>query len=354
MTNDTLFEVDGLRKLYESREGSILASLKTTLTGTQQYLKAVDDVSFDIKEGELLGVAGQSGCGKSTLGELLVGLQNPTSGNIRFQGEDITAYSKAEMQEFRRRCQVIFQDPYESLNPRFPVARTVAEPLVIHDIGTSDERDERVRKAVEDAGLQPADKYLDQLPSELSGGERQRVAIARALVLDPDFIVADEPVSMLDVSVRTGILRLFKRLQRERDLTMFYVSHDLSTIRYLTDRTMIMYLGNVVELGPTEQVIENPQHPYTEVLLDSVPNPDPDAIREKADRNVEAPDPVDLPSGCRFRPYCEYSTEDCAASEPELDYHVRRSFDGDETQMAACYHPLETEEVDQPRSELEN
>ncbi|MCD2204061.1 oligopeptide/dipeptide ABC transporter ATP-binding protein [Halobacterium sp. KA-6] len=350
MTENALFEVNGLRKLYQSREDTLLASLKATLTRDHDYLKAVDGVSFDIREGELLGVAGQSGCGKSTLGELLVGLQEATSGDIRFRGEDITEYSSDEMQEFRRQCQVIFQDPYESLNPRFPVARTVAEPLVIHDIGTSGQRDERVRKALEDAGLRPAEKYLDQLPSELSGGERQRVAIARALVLNPDFIVADEPVSMLDVSVRTGILRLFKRLQRERDLTMFYVSHDLSTIRYLTDRTMIMYLGNVVELGPTEQVIENPQHPYTEVLLDSVPNPDPEAIREKADRNVEAPDPVDLPSGCRFQPYCEYATEDCAASEPELDYHVRRSADGDETQMAACYHPLEAEEVDRPRS----
>lgn len=316
MTGETLFEISGLRKLYESREDSLFASLKATVLNEQKYLKAVDDVSFEINKGELLGVAGQSGCGKSTLGELLVGLQNPTTGEIRYRGEDITEYSKDEMQEFRRQCQVIFQDPYEALNPRFPVARTVAEPLVIHNIGTSEERDAKVLEALEDAGLQPPDKYLDQLPSELSGGERQRVAIARALVLDPDFIVADEPVSMLDVSVRTGILRLFKRLQRERDLTMFYVSHDLSTIRYLTDRTMIMYLGKAVELGPTDQVIETPQHPYTEVLLDSVPNPDPDAIRRDTDHNVEAPDPVDLPNGCRFQDYCKYATDECMTDEP--------------------------------------
>lgn len=347
MTDSPLFEIDGLRKLYQSREDSLLASLRTTLLREQKYLKAIDDVSFEIEEGELLGVAGQSGCGKSTLGELLVGLREPTSGDIRFRGEDITEFSKAEIQAFRRRCQIIFQDPYEALNPRFPVARTVAEPLVIHDIGSSEERDAMVQEALSDAGLRPAEKYLDQLPGELSGGERQRVAIARALVLDPDFIVADEPVSMLDVSVRTGILRLFKRLQRERDLTMFYVSHDLSTIRYLTDRTMIMYLGNAVELGPTDRVIEQPQHPYTEVLLDSVPDPDPDVNRVSTERTVEAPDPVDLPEGCRFRHYCKYATDECVTAEPALDYHVRPGADGDATQMAACYHPLEETATEQ-------
>ena len=329
-----VMQVRGLRKWYRAREGSLVGSL----FGQQRYLKAVDDVSFDIRSGEILGLAGQSGCGKSTLGELLVHLQRPTGGEILFRGEDVTGFDREELKRFRRQCQIIFQDPYESMNPRYPVMRTVSEPLTIHGIGTREEREARTVEALEEAGLRPAEQYLDQLPEQLSGGQRQRVAIARALVLEPEFIVADEPVSMLDVSVRTGILKLFKRLQRERDISILYISHDLSTINYLADRTMIMYLGDVVEIGPTERVIHEPAHPYTEALLDSVPDPDPDKLRAGTELGGDVPDPVDLPSGCRFHPRCQYATAECREAEPPLEPTANDPTDG--AREVACYHPV--------------
>jgi len=334
MSGDVLFRVEELEKHYPTRgDGGLL-----NLFAETNYLRAVDGVSFDIERGEIIGVAGQSGCGKSTLGELLVLLREATGGRIYFRGDDVGEYSAAERKAFRRNCQVVFQDPYESLNPRFTVSQTVKEPLVVHDLGDPAERDERVRRALSDAGLAPPVNYLDKLPAELSGGERQRVSIARALVLDPQFIVADEPVSMLDVSIRTEILHLFEELREKRDLTMMYISHDLSTINYLADRTMIMYLGDVVELGPTRSVIQDPAHPYTEALLQSVPMPDPDAGRVGTERSGsdirgDVPDPVDLPSGCRFRPRCAYATDRCASEEPGLD-----PLDGD--RRVACFHPV--------------
>jgi peptide/nickel transport system ATP-binding protein len=335
-STDSLFEVRNLRKWYRDHDGGVLS----TLFGDDRHIKAVDDVSLDIYEGEILGLAGQSGCGKSTLGDLLVGLQQPTDGDIRFRGEAITDYTSEERKAFRRECQVIFQNPYEALNPRFPVARTVAEPLKIHGIGSREEREARMIQALEDTGLRPPGKFVDQLPGDLSGGERQRVCIARALVLDPSFLVADEPVSMLDVSVRTGILHLFKRLQRERGMSILYISHDLSTINYLADRTQIMYLGNIVEVGPTEQVIHEPAHPYTEALLQSVPDPNPDRTREKGSLGGDVPDPVDLPQGCRFHPRCRYATEDCVQTEPELIEHNTQGTDQPAHQVA-CYHPVD-------------
>lgn len=343
MSPEMLFEVEDLRKWYSAREEGWLSQF----FGGTRYLKAVDDVNFDIRKGEIIGLAGQSGCGKSTLGELLVGLQPPTGGRIKFKGNDIQAYSKKEMKAFRRQSQIIFQDPYKALNPRFTVSRTVAEPLKIHGFGTREEREARTVEALEEAGLRPPGEFMDKLPGELSGGERQRVYIARALVLNPEFIVADEPVSMLDVSVRTGILHLFKRLQQDHDVTILYISHDLSTINYLTDRTMIMYLGNVVEVGPTEEVIHDPAHPYTETLLKSVPTPDPDVTRPGSELQGEVPDPVDLPRGCRFNPRCEYATEKCREDEPPLasvvDYmDTAAEVDGDypSDREVACYHPV--------------
>lgn len=326
---DTLFEIRDLRKWYRTNTGDVLASL----FANENYLKAVDDINFDINNGEILGLAGQSGCGKSTLGELLLGLQPPTDGEIHFRDRDMTEFNSKEMQQFRRNCQVIFQDPYEALNPRFTVARSVEEPLKIHGIGDREERDARTIEALEDAGLTPAEKFLDQLPNELSGGQRQRVCIARALVLDPDFLVADEPVSMLDVSVRTSILHLFERLQQKRDLTMLYISHDLSTINYLADRTMIMYLGNIVELGQTKQVIHDPAHPYTEALLEAVPTPDPDETRTGSRIRGSVPDPINLPTGCRFHPRCDYATDECLETEPPLEPI-------NDNQETACYHPV--------------
>lgn len=328
---DNYFEVNSLTKKYETRSDSILSSI----FGEDKYLKAVDEVSFNVKRGEILGLAGQSGCGKSTLGELLVGLQQPTSGEIIWKGKDITDFNQHQMKDFRRDCQVIFQDPYEAMNPRFSVYRTVSEPLVIHDIGGREERLERVKNALRDAGLSPPESYLELLPQELSGGERQRVCIARALVLNPDFLVADEPVSMLDVSIRAGILQVFKRLQENRDVTILYISHDLSTINYLCDRTMIMYLGNNVELGPTEDVIHEPAHPYTEALIESVPDPDPRNNRTGSTVRGEVPDPINLSKGCRFSPDCKYQTEECLQSEPQLE-----GLDDEDSHKAACYHPV--------------
>lgn len=328
-TTEQLYEINNLRKWFTTRSEGFWENL----LGKDRYLKAVDDVSFSIDKGEILGVAGQSGCGKSTLGELLLMLQEPTKGTIRFNGNDITDYGKSELKDFRKRAQIIFQDPYEALNPRFPVVRTVEEPLVIHNIGDDEERNARTLQALEEAGLRPPGKYLDRLPSELSGGERQRVCIARALISDPDFIVADEPVSMLDVSVRTGILKLFKSLQKERDLSLMYISHDLSTIHYLADRTMIMYLGKPVEIGKTSRVIGEPSHPYTKALVDAVPTPDPDQVRSGSDIRGEVPDPIDLPTGCRFEPMCPYATKECTQEEPDL----RNVAKG---QYSACYHPV--------------
>lgn len=329
---DPLFQVQGLSKWFSSTgEGSFLSSLFSQ----GDHLKAVDDVDFTIGRGEILGLAGQSGCGKSTLGELLVGLQEPTDGHIAFDGNDVNSFDSAEMNAFRRQAQVIFQDPYEAMNPRFPVARTVSEPLKIHGIGDRESRIERTRETLEEVGLSPPEKYLDKLPGELSGGERQRVCIARAIILDPDFLIADEPVSMLDVSVRTGILHLFERLQAERDLSILYISHDLSTINYLADRTMIMYLGKIVESGVTDKVIHEPSHPYTEALLESVPDPDPMATRSRGRLEGQVPSPTDIPSGCRFHPRCAYADETCSAVEPGLKEK------GKDQREVACHYPLE-------------
>lgn len=324
---NALFTIQNLTKKYRTREGGIF----TNLLSEPNFMKAVDDVNIEIEKGEMIGLAGQSGCGKSTLGELFLGLREPSKGTIRYKGHDVADFNKEELKAFRNDCQVIFQDPYESLNPRFTVGRTVAEPLRIHDMGDPEEREERAIRALEEAGLMPGGEFLSMLPSELSGGQRQRVSIARALVLDPSFIVADEPVSMLDVSVSTGILNQFKKLQQERNLTILYISHDLATINYLTDRTMIMYLGNIVEDGPTEEVIKNPAHPYTEQLISAVPDPNQETGREGT-HMTGISGTTDLPTGCRFRPHCKYATEECGQSEPPLEPIA----DEHET---ACYHP---------------
>lgn len=333
MTNDSLISVTNLVKKFPVREDNFVQNL----IGDQRYLHAVDDVSFDINQGEIVGLAGQSGCGKSTLGELLLKLQKPTSGSITYRGEDLSEMNKEAIKEFRRNAQMVFQDPYESLNPRHSVGQIIEEPLKIHGLGNVDDRDERVHEALTDAGLGPPEKFIPKLPSELSGGERQRVSIARALILDPDFIIADEPVSMLDVSVSTGILNLFKRLKEERDLTLIYISHDLATIDYLADRTMIMYLGKVVEDGPTDLVISDSSHPYTEQLLAAVPNPDPDVVRIGSSLEGQLEDTVDLPIGCRFEPKCEYATAECREAEPALE-------ELSDNRSVACYHPVSEDE----------
>ncbi|MFB6177921.1 MAG: ABC transporter ATP-binding protein [Halobaculum sp.] len=298
---EPLVEIRGIRKLFDQTQGIV----DTVLGREPQPVRAVDGVSFDIEQGDVVGIAGESGCGKTTIGKMLVGLHQPTEGEIYFDGQDITDMSNEEEREFRKRVQMIFQDPFESLNPRMTVYDTVAEPLKINNIEPEyEDRRDRVRDVLEDVGLAPADVYLDAFPDELSGGERQRVAIARALVVDPDFVVCDEPVSMLDVSIRAGVLNLMQDLKEEYGLTYLFISHDLSLIRYMCERVGVMYLGNMVEQGPTNDVVNDPKHPYTEALFDAVPDVEMRDERRRANATGEVPSPRNPPSGCRYHPRC--------------------------------------------------
>ncbi|TMK96005.1 MAG: ABC transporter ATP-binding protein [Actinobacteria bacterium] len=285
----------------------------------RKSVHAVDGVSFSLRPGEILALVGESGCGKTTTAQTLLRLVEPEAGAIRFEGRDLSGLSARELRPLRRRMQLIYQDPYESLDPRLRVRQTVEEPLLVHRIaGSRRERAERVREALERVEMQPAELFLDRFPHELSGGQRQRVAIAASLVLEPRLLVADEPVSMLDVSVRAGILRLLDGL-REGGLGILMITHDLSTAARFSDRIAVMYLGRIVEEGPAHEVVHNPQHPYTKALLSVVPKRDPrDRMRPQILRG-EPPDAVRIPSGCRFHPRCPIAIDVCRKEDPRLE-----------------------------------
>ena len=286
--------------------------------GGGRVLKAVDNVSFNIKRGEILGLVGESGCGKTTLGRTVKQLYQPTSGSILFDGEEIIGQSKERRKQFSRRTQMIFQDPYSSLDPRMTVAEIISEGMEIHNIGTARQREERVIELLEMVGL--TREHATRFPHEFSGGQRQRVGIARALAVDPEFVICDEPISALDVSIQAQVVNLFKSLQQKLNLTYLFVAHDLSMVKYISDRVAVMYLGKIVEVTVSNELYANPCHPYTEFLLSAIPIPDPDieAKKENVRLTGEMPSPIDLPKGCSFQNRCRYATEECCNSTMEL------------------------------------
>jgi oligopeptide/dipeptide ABC transporter ATP-binding protein len=279
--------------------------------------RALDGVDLAVDAGEVLGVVGESGCGKSTLGMTLVRMLEPTGGDILHDGVPITRIGGAALKAYRARAQIIFQDPYSSLNPRLTVAKIVAEPLEIHGIGTRTEQRQKVRRALDLVRMPPAE-FADRFPSDLSGGQRQRVAIARALVLDPALIVADEPVSMLDVSVQAGVLELLDELSRKLGMALVYISHDIATVGHICDRVAVMYLGRIVEEGPVRAILRRPKHPYTQRLMAAIPNVDPTVRRERVVLEGDVPSPLAVPPGCRFASRCPYASDFCRSVEPEL------------------------------------
>jgi oligopeptide/dipeptide ABC transporter ATP-binding protein len=302
-----LVEVTDLRKHFPVRGG--------LLRRVVARVKAVDGVSLAVQAGQTLGLVGESGCGKSTLGRTILRLQEPTAGSIHFEGEDITHLSRRQLLPWRQRMQAVFQDPYGSLSPRRTVAQTVREPLDVHRVGTRAEREGRVAELLDEVGLSP--QAAQRYPHEFSGGQRQRVGIARALALNPRFIVADEPVSALDVSVQSQVLNLIARLQRERGIAFLFISHDLAVIQHVSDRIGVMYLGKLVELAPAAELFRNPLHPYTEALLSAVPQVDADG-RKRIVLSGDVPSPRQPPAGCAFHPRCPRAAAVCRSTVPAL------------------------------------
>ncbi|WJR79221.1 oligopeptide/dipeptide ABC transporter ATP-binding protein [Bradyrhizobium sp. NP1] len=303
-STNPLLSVRGLTKKYPLRGNS------------RRYIFAVDDISFDIWSGETLGLVGESGCGKSTAGRSILRLIEPTGGRVQFDGVDVPTLDKKGLREVRRKMQIIFQDPYASLNPRMPVGDAVGEPLRNFGVGNAKARQERVADLFARVGLRT--DFMSKLPHEFSGGQRQRLGIARALSLDPTLIVADEPVSALDVSVQAQVINLLMDIQRERHLAYLFIAHDLAVVQHVSHRVAIMYLGKIVELAETQALFGAPLHPYTEALLAAVPNPDPDATRLASRATGEIPSPIDRPSGCHFHTRCPYVTEVCRSIPPSL------------------------------------
>lgn len=288
-----------------------------SLTGKPlKIVHAVDSVDLTIYEGETIGVVGESGCGKSTLGRCILQLIRPTAGNVLYRGEDITKLNKEQMRQMRRKMQLIFQDPYASLNPRMTVLELIMAPLEAFGIGTMEERVQRVKEIMELVGM--PENMMNRYPHEFSGGQRQRIVIARALVLNPEFVVCDEPVSALDVSVRAQVLNLIQELKKKKHLTYMFISHDLSVVKYISDRIAVMYLGRIVEIAEKNELYNNPQHPYTKALLSAIPIPDVDNKMKREILTGDVPSPLNPPSGCYFHTRCKYATERCKTECPAL------------------------------------
>ncbi len=306
-TDDVLVAVRNLKTYY-----GIRGSFRQRLLGHEAgSVRAVDDVSLDIRRGEVLGLVGESGSGKTTLGRTLLGLVPATDGSVKFEGEEITGMSERELRRLRRRMQIVFQDPHASLNPAMTIEQSIGHPLEIHGIAKGAERRRRVAEALETVGLAPADQFIDKYPSDLSGGQKQRAVIARAIILNPVLLVADEPVSMLDMSVRAKILELMLNLKREFGFTYLYITHDLATAKFFCDRIAILYLGRIVEMGPSAAIYEDPKHPYTKALLRAIPEPDPRRTVPRDLPRGEVPDAARPPRGCSFHPRCLAAFEVC-------------------------------------------
>jgi oligopeptide transport system ATP-binding protein len=309
---DTLVQVRNLKMHFPITEGAIVPRVVA-------HVKAVDGISFDIRKGETLGLVGESGCGKTTTGRCILQLEKATSGEIIYDGRDLNKLDKKAMRPMRQRIQVIFQDPYSSLNPRMKIGDIIAEPMMVHQTEPDKAaRDKRVRELLGLCGLNP--KFADRYPHEMSGGQRQRVGIARALAVRPEFIICDEAVSALDVSIQAQVINLLEDLRDEFDLTYLFISHDLSVVRHLCQRVAVMYLGNMVELAETDELFDNPIHPYTKALLEAVPIPDPTIEQARAHKVIqgEIPSPINPPSGCVFHPRCEMAVEACKGAAPEF------------------------------------
>lgn len=308
MTTKPLLKVKGLKKYFPVKKG--------LLARTTGYVKAVDDISFHVNEGETLGIVGESGCGKSTTGRMLMRLLEPTEGTVEFDGKELTALTSEEMRKTRRDIQMVFQDPYASLNPRHTIERILSEPLLVHGVKSAKERRKKVHEFLEVVGLSAF--HAKRYPHQFSGGQRQRIGIARALMTNPKLIIADEPVSALDVSIQAQVLNLMQDLQEEFNLTYIFIAHDLGVVRHISDRVGVMYLGRMVEVAESEQLYAKPLHPYTQALLSAVPVPDPDFTKEEVLLEGDMPNPANPPTGCTFHTRCPFKMDICSQVVPQL------------------------------------